>query len=258
VPAAQLHDAVVLGTVDYGERDRVVRLLCPELGRLACLARGARGSRRRFGGVLDLGARLRVLLRPGRGELYHLQEAELHTARLRLREDLLAMALCGYACELLGAFAREQHPEPRLFGLLEVFLTVLDAASAPPGSLFRAGLELKALHCAGLTPILTRCAACGLPMAGPCRFSADAGGALHAACGEGEDVAPAFLAALERALRRPLLELLDQDLPPGPRALLARFAEHHLGRGLRARAWLEAQEAEAQGSVSSGSARSPS
>jgi DNA repair protein RecO len=192
--------------------------------------------------VLDLGARLKVMLRRGRGELWHLQEADLVEARLSLREDLLSMALLSYGSELVGAFAREQHPEPRLFGLLEVFLTVLDAATAPPRSMFRAGLEVKALTCAGLAPILVHCARCGEPLEGPCHVSMEAGGALHASCGAGELVQPEFLRALERARMTRLVELLDLDLPPGPPWLLARFAEHHLQRGLSSRKWLQGLE----------------
>lgn len=236
---ASPHDAVVLGMIDYGERDRIVRLLTPDLGRVSALARGARGSRRRFGGVLDLGARLQVMLRPGRGELWHLQEAELIEARLRLRETLLSMALLSYGSELVGAFAREHHAEPRLFGLLEVFLTVLDAATAPPAGMFRAGLEVKTLTCAGLAPILVRCARCAEPLVGLCHFSPDAGGALHPSCGAGEPVQAEFLQALERARMTRLVELLDLELPAGPPWLLARFAEHHLQRGLSSRKWLE-------------------
>jgi len=236
---ASSYEAVVLGMVDYGERDRIVRLLTPELGRVSALARGARGSRRRYGGVLDLGARLRVMLRKGRGELWLLQEAELVEARLRLRESLLSMGLQSYASELVGAFARDHHAEPRLFGLLEVFLTVLDAATDPPAGMFRPGLEVKALTCAGFAPVLARCARCGESLEGQVHFSADAGGALHPSCGAGEPVQAEFLMALERARMTRLVELLDMELPPGPTWLLARFAEHHLQRGLSSRKWLE-------------------
>ena len=231
--------AVVLGMVDYRDRDRIVRLITPDRGRVSALARGARGSRRRFRGVIDLGNRLDVIIRPGSGELWHLQEAELAEARLNLREHLHAMALASYSCELVGALAREDHPEPRLFGLLEVFLTVLDGATSDPADAFRAGLEIKALTCAGLAPLVTRCARCGAPLQGACAFSPATGGALHHECGAGEPVSAAFLAALEHARRTRLLELLDEALPEGPRWLLARFAEYHLGRALTSRRWLE-------------------
>ncbi len=232
----------MLGIVNYGERDRIVRLLTPAHGRLSALARGARGSRRRFRGVIDLGNRLSVMLRRGRGELWHLQEADLVSARLGLREDLLPLGLAAYGCELVGAFAREQHPEPRLFGLLEVFLTVMDAATAPPRGMFRAGLEVKALTCAGFAPVLQTCVRCGESLAGPCLFSSESGGGLHEGCGSGEPVDAGFLAALEHARRTRLLELLDLDLPPGPPWLLARFAENQLQRGLKSRKWLQSLE----------------
>ncbi len=46
--------AVVLRTVDYGEADRVVTLLCREGGKRSALARGARRSSKRFGAGLSL------------------------------------------------------------------------------------------------------------------------------------------------------------------------------------------------------------
>ncbi len=234
-------DALVLGLVNYGERDRIVRLLTPDRGRIAAMARGARGSRKRFSGV-DLGARLRLTLRPGHGELWYLQEAELADPRLGLREGLLPMALAAYGCEFVGAFARESHPEPRLFGLLEVFLTLLDAATAPPGRMLRLGLEVKALTCAGLAPVLASCAICGEPLEERSCFSGSTGGAVHPECGPGELVDTAFVAALERARNTPSPQLLDQQPPPGPNWLLARFAEHHLGRALKSRDWLATLE----------------
>ncbi|HMV65631.1 MAG TPA: recombination protein O N-terminal domain-containing protein, partial [Myxococcota bacterium] len=48
-------DAIVLGHQAIGEADRVVRLLVAGRGRVDAVARGARGSRRRFGGALEAG-----------------------------------------------------------------------------------------------------------------------------------------------------------------------------------------------------------
>ena len=44
---------IVLRLVDTGEADRVVTLLTRERGKVAAYARGARASRRRFGGSLE-------------------------------------------------------------------------------------------------------------------------------------------------------------------------------------------------------------
>ncbi|HEY8493863.1 MAG TPA: recombination protein O N-terminal domain-containing protein, partial [Myxococcota bacterium] len=47
-------EALVLRVVDYGESDRIAHLLTPETSRLTVIAKGARRSRKRFPGALDL------------------------------------------------------------------------------------------------------------------------------------------------------------------------------------------------------------
>lgn len=242
-------DGIVLSMVDFGERDRIVRLICAEHGRIAAIARGCRGSRKRFGGALDIGNRVDAQARRGRGDLWTLDSAETLSARSGVRADLLRMALCTYACEYAGALAREEHPELRLFGLLETYLTLLDAVEGPPPQAMRLAFESKALTYAGLTPRLDQCARCALPIEDPCSFSSEAGGALHARCAvsplEASLPAPApFLRALESLRRRRLLETLDQGLPQGPRDLLQRFAEHHLGHALRSAPWMASLDTE--------------
>jgi DNA repair protein RecO (recombination protein O) len=70
-------DALLLRAVDYRDADRIVTLFTRELGVVSALARGAKGSRRRFSGVLEPYALLRVELEGGRGDLYTLKRAEL-------------------------------------------------------------------------------------------------------------------------------------------------------------------------------------
>lgn len=182
------------------------------------------------------------MLRPGRGELWHLQELALERGGETTRAELPRLLLMAWACELCAALAREQQPEPRLFGLLDMALLLIDAAERPPAAAFRAGLELKALSFAGLRPVLSHCAVCGEALgAGALAFAAERGGAAHLACAPGAPLATeGFLRALDRALRRPLRELLAEPLPPGPAGAPARMAEAFLQRPLRSLALLEA------------------
>lgn len=245
-PARQV-PAIVVGHVDFGERDRIVRLLTPDLGRVACLARGARGSRRRFAGVLDTGNRLQAVVRPGRGELWHIDEATLEQGRAGARSDLLRLTMLAYACELCGGLARELQPEPRLFGLLDMAALLLDAMTGPPGAAFRAGLEAKALTFAGLSPALTTCTVCGLAVtdpAGSVGFEPARGGAVHRHCRPGlRPVSADWLAAVEHARRSPLRDLVDLVLPPGPAWALAEAIEAQLNRALNSRRVLAPLEA---------------
>ncbi len=233
--------AIVVGSVDYGESDRIVRLMTPDLGRLAVLAKRARADRRRYGGALDTGNLVEVVARPGRGSLWRLDRAKLLDGREHARTDLSRLALLAYSCELVGALAREEHAEPRLYGLLETALLLLDAMTAPPAEGFRVGLEAKALTFAGLTPALTRCAVCGEPVEERMRFRPADGGAAHPRCATGGDaVSQPWLAAIEAARRTPLRELVDARLPTGPAWVLSDAVQAHLGRALKSRGVLVA------------------
>ncbi len=219
-----------------------MRLLTPRWGRVSALARGARRRTRRFGGALDLGNRLDAALRRGTGSLWHLDEASLVDARLGARRDLTRLGLLGYATELCAALAREDHEEPRLFGLLDTAGLLLSAMTGPPGALFRLGLEAKALTFAGLQPALVRCVGCEQAAGEPMVFVPAQGGAWHVRChpGEGLPVSLAWLEAVERARRTPLKELIDDPAPDGPREALAEAVEAHLSAPLRSRGVLAA------------------
>ena len=80
----QLTRALLLRRVDYAESDLVLSLFTVELGRISALARGARKSRRRFGGVLEPMHTLEVTLdeRPS-SELYILRETQRDIPRTR-------------------------------------------------------------------------------------------------------------------------------------------------------------------------------
>ncbi len=239
---AEWEPALVVGSSDYGDADRIVRLLTPSHGRLSALARSARKSVKRFGGALDHGNRVNVALRPGAGTLWHLDEAALVDGRLGARRELATLALFTYATELCAALSREHHPEPRLFGLLDMAGLLLSALSGSPGPLFRPALEAKALTFAGLQPAFLRCAACDGPAEDPMVFAPAGGGANHRRCspGEGFPVSVAWLEAVEVGRRTPLKELIDLDAPPGPTEALAEAVEAHMNAPLRSRPVLAA------------------
>src|SRR5262245_52736465 len=123
--------AVVLRTVDYGEADRVVTLLCKDGGKLGALARGARKSTKRFGAALALfGVGEATLVERAGAELWTLES--FHGARgfPRIMADVAKVAHGGYACELVRELAPPRQAEPELFALLVTLLDLLDGAPA--------------------------------------------------------------------------------------------------------------------------------
>jgi DNA repair protein RecO (recombination protein O) len=254
---AQRVDALVLRAIAYGDADAVVHLLVLGRGRIAAFARGARSSRKRFGGALEPFQRVEALVSEREGqELWALREARVVEGHAKLREDLNRIAHAGYAADLIHELTRAGQPADALFALLEEFLSRLEGGAATSARL--RALELLALEAAGFAPELLACARCGsgVPI-GRAGFDPDAGGVLCGAC-----TGRATALALSHGARAALLQLREGGLgaadaptsadgsgrPADPRAFeeacaqaqrpLMLFLQHHLGRSLRSAEFL--------------------
>jgi DNA repair protein RecO (recombination protein O) len=239
---------LVLRAVDYGESDRVVTLLTRERGKVSGFARGARASRRRFGGALEpftlLVAEARE--RPN-SDMLGLESVSVLRAHGGIRGDLARIACAGYAAELSRELVRDHEPHAELLALLLEYLGALDAGPARPEGL--RAFELGALRAAGLMPRVDACVACGGTLAaeGRVRFDPGQGGVLCPPCEPAAAPgAPWVSVAAAAALARLQAEGLagaSAALPPSvgreARDALAAFLEHHLGRRLAARRFLD-------------------
>ena len=194
-------EAIVLGTMDYREADRLVTFFCQEHGKLRGVARGAKRSRQRFGGALELFARLQLQVGFKEG-LVQIRGADIVTVYPRIRSDLSLIGCAAYACELVDRLLPEGVANPRLFRLLAAFLERLD--QPPYSGADRRFFEINLMNILGYRPALEHCAGCGTDLAGMERlgFSAVAGGILCCHCGAGKQpVAAATVALLRRCLR---------------------------------------------------------
>jgi DNA repair protein RecO (recombination protein O) len=245
--------AIVLGTVDYGETDRVVTLLTEERGKLSAFARGARVSRKRFGGALEPFTLLHAELKERRGsDLLFLETVSVERGFGAVRTELARIACASYACELARELIRDSEQHADLFDLLARYLGRLDAGPAQPTAL--RAYELAALRAAGLMPMLDACARCGnaaepwsdgevLRLA----FDPEAGGVLCRDCSG--SASPGVmqtraetaqgLCKLQSGLDAADAAPLGAAVASEARHLLARFVEHQLGRRLKSRVFLD-------------------
>lgn len=151
--------ALVIGGVDHGESNRVVYLFT-ERGRLSAFAPGAKVSRRRFLGALELFTTLQVTFASRRrGELETLESAQVEKSRLGIRADLSRIALASFAAELIGKVAPEGEASEGLFQILTELFDQLDAAPATPP--LRVAFELRLLSLLGYEQSLDACVQCG-------------------------------------------------------------------------------------------------
>jgi len=245
-------EALVLRVLDFGESDRILHLLLPDVGRLTAIAKGARRSVRRFAGTLDLFHHLRVQLERRRATtMARLEQATLLHSHAPLRVDPTRFGLGCYLLELLDRLAPEggaRADTRRLFGFALDALQLVCERPVDAGLLTL--LELRTLEALGLCPELRRCVRCGRDPVGPgggIRFHVADGGPVCGGCArEGEGLLPlrlGTLRALEQGLRFELGQLHRLVLGPRTlseaRLLVGRFERFHVGVELRSRAFLE-------------------
>jgi DNA repair protein RecO (recombination protein O) len=238
--------ALVLHVYDHGESDRLVHLYTRALGRVSAIAKGARRSRRRFPGTLEILTVLDIrIVDPARSSLMRLEGARVLRPFERLVNDLGRFAVACQLAEILDRFTGEHEANPELF---DFALGVLDVLTDEGADRLLALLVLaKTLARLGYRPQLSQCAVCGASLSvpgAPVAFVPRDGGVVCRSCAVGEDIRmPARLAfALDRGIRTPLRErrklgLTSRDVRQAE-LLLDRFFRFHIGIELKSAAFL--------------------
>jgi DNA repair protein RecO (recombination protein O) len=216
--------AVVLRTRPLRESDLIVVLLTPGHGKIDCVARGARRSRRRFPGGLPAGARGEAGVARGRGSLATLSSFAPTVDHGVLGRDLEVFAYVAYLCELTDQLVGGSAADPATFARL---CEAIEAACEGPEPALLRRFELGLLDALGLLPALDRCSVCGSPA-----HANEEGVAFALARGGVLCLAHARVA---RRIPAPVLELATVLLHGAPEARAGAYAaaERDTRRGLR-------------------------
>lgn len=192
--------ALVIRVTAFRDADLIVDLLTDLGGRAAVMVRGARKSRKRYGGAFELGTRLAVELSTrGRGGLPTLAACDITGPLIHLRGDLDRIHQLTYALELARLLSTEGEADPRGFALFAGFVEHLE--HNPAGHETLAAWELHLLAHFGYGLRLDACVVSGQP---PDGLSLRAGGAVCRRLARAPDALPvptpvlAALAALGR------------------------------------------------------------
>ncbi len=166
MPQPQTTQAFVLRKVDYGDKDLIVTVLGRETGKFSAIARGARASRKRFGGGLQPMRCLALsYTHAANRNLAFLREIDVVEDFPALEADFDRITIASYATELVRELAQEAHAEPATFDLLRAFYRQLAEATASPLALEAVlhHFELGLLDIHGALPALACCFRCGEP-----------------------------------------------------------------------------------------------
>jgi DNA repair protein RecO (recombination protein O) len=172
-------EAVTYASRDLGEADRIIDFLTRDHGRLSAVARGARRSRKRYGGRLEkfVCVELQVLERAP-GALARIEDVRVKEFCPGLSDELDRFSMAEAWLELAGRFAVPGDEGTAGFDELLAVWRVIQQGEMPIGGFYLGLLYALAGH--GVMAQVNRCAGCGVP--GPLRYIGESGGVLCAAC----------------------------------------------------------------------------
>jgi len=261
MPGRRLYvtDAIVLSRFDFGEADRILTLLTPELGKIKAIAKGIRRPTSRIGGALEPLAELRVQLAKGRTFDVVTQVTMRHTW-LGLRDRLEVTATAWYCAELAERSLEERTAAQPVYLLLRRTYELLDAGMAP--ARVARWFEMRLCDELGVRPEVDRCVECDRLLApdDAVRWVPSLGGVLCA-----DHPGPSAMAAglstealkvLKAYQRMDVEALAGLRLPPAVEReveeQLGAFVRHVMERDTRSRRFLEEVRAGYGGGVASG------
>lgn len=177
---------LLVRSVPYGESDLVTSFFTRDMGKVSAIVRGARRSRKRFGGALEPMHGLHLTVEDKGRELCTLLEARVERPRTELASSLEAMEAAGLALRWVRHVCPPRTPEPAVWGSLERLLADLDDVDvAPQARALVAVFGLRLMADVGYAIELDRCVKCGrvAPVGRKAFFDAAGGGLVCTRCG---------------------------------------------------------------------------
>jgi DNA repair protein RecO (recombination protein O) len=204
-------EAIIIGSMNLGEADKIVTFFSLDRGRLRGVAKNARKSFRRFGAGLEPFTHCRLqLYEREHQELLRIESSEIITQHFTLSCDLDRMAAGSLMLELVRELAPEGERNPSVFLLLAHLLNLLETG-ADPQFLLRI-FEIRLLSLLGYQPKLDHCLSCGCASDRRMVFYGPKGGVLCSGCLASEadaqlSVSPGAIGFYYHALRMDLDKL---------------------------------------------------
>lgn len=234
-------EAIILGSMNLGEADKLVTFFSLDRGRLRGVARNARKSFRRFGAGLEPFTHCRLhLYEREHQELLRIESAEILTQHFTLSCDLERMAAGSQVLELVRELAPEAERNAGVFLLLGHILNLLETG-ADPLFLLRI-FEIRLLSLLGYQPKLDHCLSCGCASDRRMVFHGPRGGVVCPAClvseaGTQPSVSPGAIGFYYHALRMDLDKLTrlkpSADIMRELDQVFSSHTFHILGKRLR-------------------------
>ena len=219
---------IVLRGVDYSESSRIVTLLTPDRGQVACMAKGARRKGSALGAVLDTFNLVDLVYyhKDGR-EVQQLVEASLLDRFDGIKAGLEHSCYGAFPLELVRQVAEQNAPSEDLFEVLLDGMKALDGWT--DGVITHTAWQiLQLLRVSGYAPVLDCCSATDGPVGPTPGFRYASGVVAPGQVADRKLSAKGYAAlkALEKA--ETACPALSEEAGAEALAVLYRYARHQL------------------------------
>jgi DNA repair protein RecO (recombination protein O) len=121
--------AIILKRIEYGEADRILTALTPDVGKITLLAKGVRRSKSKLAGGLELFSITHVTYLQGKSELKTIIGTKLDVHYRAILENMESTMAAYDFMKYMHTFT-EEEVDPSYFSLLESGLASLDKREA--------------------------------------------------------------------------------------------------------------------------------
>lgn len=150
---------IVLGPTNFGEADRIVRLLTPDRGKIQAVAKGVRKIKSRLAGHIETFSETQLMLATGRN-LDVITSARLVFYPSQLIEDYDTLPLAFALATAIDRLIEPGSPHYKLYESFRQTLTELNKGNHSDE--LEVNFKLKLLDTLGYRPDLSGCVHCGL------------------------------------------------------------------------------------------------
>ena len=172
--------AVVLGSKNWGEADKMVTLFTADRGLIEAAAFGCRRPRSPLAAGMQMFSSIEVQLSEGK-RLDTVRQCTLRRRYKKLTEDLEVMAYGSFVAEFLREFLPPGQAEPHMFARL---LYILDSFEVRNPRVTALMAVIQLLEFTGMQLHFEHCVHCGAAVSDDALFSMTAGGVLCEDCRE--------------------------------------------------------------------------
>ena len=238
--------AIVLRGFDYGESDRIIRIVTESKGKSSAIARGARREKSKIREAVDIITHSNFQLNSGRN-MYTISQAEIVCSFYGIKNSLEGLMTGTLLCELTDEFMEEGNPDTETYNLLLSILYLLNEQLSRWGELeLYFEVQLNILN--GIFPDLYKCVNCGSTESGnSVKLDLENGGALCSKCSSDKNFVEEYpmkaLFILDAASTKSIREFLsgswDVESLIAARKIIAAFTSYYLGKEMKSRKLFE-------------------